>query len=664
MKLSWRILYTGIGFSLVTALSTHCHCPSMSRFEFVDPSIARVLQCPPFSSPTSFITNDMIDFPESANINDLVALAVECDQWTYSTPINGNKLDAYSLSLAQFATDSSNTNNAMISTLLALNALEVAITCATFYRPGTAPLLKDMIAQLPCLGHACRLLLTPDGLNLRNLLWHGFVTDLPRPWLSLVLLLTRQLTMTNELGDDEQQKQKQPTEPKQSSSCFDIGSHPAFKTLLISARSDLLTCPPTLTRDSQPWLPASHHGLYQKLLPWITHRERPVTCCAVLTMLLEHGLRLDWCCANHRPDDSIAQPRVFYVTLDGHGQRQQHDLLLHPYVGNNNTTKTRNDLLTIIPASTIALLTDLFCSSCGGPNIRSVLSHGLWDDYLIQEWIHKYDKNADGIIHQEEMYWDVVRLLLLAMDSVASRSPLPISYQPTFSYTAVTQKAIRDCQNNLHQLIALPNVNPAYITLASLAQDLLVGSIPNVPNELMELQSERMLLPIKIPFWEQTMVFDTDTCWTTEGIFEEHRWNMELSRMGLTQTLLHDIAMASQQLQQDVLMALEQYPTTNTRTRKGYLRLIYSSLSMALHLYILTFNIAILSLHKQDQHCLNYNDDDNETMLLLQKALQRSRMVVSTTRTFLRSNVDRARKAIVEYTQSKAIRHVVKLFEP
>ena len=38
-----------------------------------------------------------------------------------------------------------------------------------------------------------QLLLLPTGLNLRNILWHGFCACIPRPWLALILILTSQL---------------------------------------------------------------------------------------------------------------------------------------------------------------------------------------------------------------------------------------------------------------------------------------------------------------------------------------------------------------------------------------------------------------------------------------------------------------------------------------
>ena len=92
--------------------------------------------------------------------------------------------------------------------LLSLNFLESAIRMAKGYTAGRAPLLKTMVTRLSdtTLASILMTLLLPQGLNLRNLLWHGFVaTDLPRRWLSLVLILTYNLkrNTTTEKIDQE-----------------------------------------------------------------------------------------------------------------------------------------------------------------------------------------------------------------------------------------------------------------------------------------------------------------------------------------------------------------------------------------------------------------------------------------------------------------------------
>ena len=691
---------------------------TMSNFEFLHPTIAQVLAGPAANGDDSTSWSSyvylrpchadsaeiVLDFPETAALNDLVALACECDQWIYKYPANRKKEGGdhesqsialsfghfgmqlqpsdYWLMLANSVLRNDNTADAdesadttmtnMVPTLLALNGLESAIRNATGYTTSKAPLLKTMIRELKkndpssrSLHHACSLLLTPRGLNLRNLLWHGFVTEevLPRPWLSLVLTLTlilqQQLQLQPNLQAnkasavmaDESHSPKQRTLDSSSLTVMDIRDVPEFTALLESARPNLLTDPTSLIRDDdqQYWLPPSHQALYENVVvPWLKTRQRPATCCALLSILLEHGLRLDWCRANQRPDDTLARPNTFYVTLDGHGQRQIHDLLLHPYLTTTNEEGTAaivpNALIENgeLPASTLALLTDLCCSSCGGPNIRAAVSHGSWDQYLESEWCCvELEQSSEDRQHKDRL-WDLARFLLLAMDAVAARGPIA-GYLPAFSYTAVTRRAVLDCQMSLHKLIWISKDGQAHNTTHESQATL---SSNGVPHELLELQPTASTLKIQTPLLGR--ICDE---WTTDCVFEEHDLNLRLAEAGLTRTLLQDVATASRQLLEDVedsYHRLATEPSAHTRKQKSWLRMVGSSRETGLVLYTLALNVAILSV-------LRLEDNDDPIMI---KALERTRMVVSTTQNFLREKVDRANKTIVEYTKGKAIQEV------
>lgn len=718
--------------------------PTIPNFEFVHPTIAQVLQCHQTNAKmphaTGFLSYDRhhddeegcdllsLQFPETATIQDLIDLAHECDEWIYYYDDNNNSNEKnlpplqrwreeteatsggyYTLALAESARNvaTTTTTTNMVATLLALNALESAVREATGYTTGKAPLLKTMLGRLSALttgggvDHACRLLLLPTpGLNLRNLLWHGFVTELPRPWLSLVLVLTRILlktTKTKTNNTDTAVKMKtnnarsEPTTWTTTAATYSsiqIHKVPEFARLLECATTDtdILDFPPTLKRNrnegsssSSPssdfWLPPSHLCLYQDVVvSWIQQRRRPATCCALLSILLEHGLRLDWCLANDRPDDCIARPRAFYVTLDGHGQRQVHDLLLHPYVLGTHNDSTGEDsdkdnqeskdnaLLTQgrVPISTLALMTDLFCSSSGGPNLRAAVSHGLWDDWLKKEW------TDDTVTMKEEdehvtasLLWDMVRLLLLAMDSVASQTPihLPSSsphcfYRPVFSYTAVTRRALCECRRNLQALAQLSSSfnDDTLVHREGLSSSMTTTDFQDeIPEELRALQGNIFFLKLDSLLLSETFTDRNDEYWTTaQSRLDEHELNQRLSTKGMTRALLEDVATASHQLLEDVEEALHQMKDSsssmNRRKQKGWWRMVHSSRAVGLHLYTLALNVAILSLDDKDDNDANLN-----------KAIQRTRMVVSTTQTFLKPKVDRARKSIVEYTKGKAI---------
>jgi len=602
-----------------------------SLTDYVDDSIAGFIFQAPCDATSHFLVGDRINFPVSATMDDLLCLAHECDRAlfgdsSWETMKDGSR-EAFGEALSGFVKQHEDQSHAsFIATLLALNILESTIRETTGYRSGHAPLLKTMIHELPE-PRVFELLLTPVGLNMRNLLWHGFLVGIPRCWLSLVLILTRDIVnkRSNKNGikvEPINRLQAMPDEWIRFSASVDLDTK--------SRIQDNNAC---LTS----WLPSSHLSLYQTFVkPWIERREYPITCCALLSVLLEHGLRIGWCKANERPHD-IARPCEFYVTLDGHGQRQIHDTLLHPYMLGGSV----NGLITNDNAATIALLTDLFCSSSGGPNIRASISHGSWDEWLMEEW-----SNPQRLT-EEDPLWRIVEILVFAMESMAAN--IPIAYQPQYSFTAVTRRSLLRCHSNLKHLIRLREENSLYLEHSEMAQSNLGvdGLTKAIPPDLVALQEHSRILTVKDP-----LLKSVPTEWNCELLFAEFSLNEKLSNQGLVRSLLEDIAMATHQLSEDIHRALQEYKSVGDRKKKSILRFVYASSLMGIHLYIVAHNVAVFSSNHID------DDDEYNKVLDVKKALQRTRMVVSTTQTMLRDKVDRVRQSILEYSKGKAIRQV------
>jgi hypothetical protein len=601
---------------------------------YVDVSIADIIFSGPSDETTNFISGNRITFPESANISDLVNLAHECDRAVYESEAlvkDASYIADFEVALSKFAEQHAGESRAcFIATLLALNGLESAIRQATGYRSGHAPLLKTMIQELPE-PRVFELLLTPAALNMRNLLWHGFLVALPRCWLSLVLILTQSLLTSQD---------KKAIAPKPCNQ-LDLYSITQVDSVLFGTSINLLAKPSTLNRDQglSTWLQESHLTLYRNYIqPWIDSRQYPATCCALLSILVEHGLRLRWCMANERPLDTVARCDQLYVTLDGHGQRQTHDLLLHPYLLDGS----KNRLITDDLASIMALLTDLFCSSSGGPNIRACVSHGSWDSWVVEEWTSPRHSSEGHLL------WRTVEILVFAMDALETNTP--ITYQPQFSYTAVTRKSLLEIQSNLKQLIHFPEFSSVYHEYSERDHSLFGDGLASaIPPELLSLQDHLDLLVVQDP-----LLRALPADWNRDLFFAEHALNQKLADLGLVRSLFEDVAAASHQLLQDLNHALQEYPTLSARKKKSVLRFVYVSCPMAIHLYTLAYNVAALSLNVSDK-------DSNGTDLDLKKALERTRMVVSTTQTLLREKADRARNAIVAYSKGKAIRQVCRI---
>lgn len=756
----------------------HCH-----------PDIASILACPrpndkhrdcSSKSYLSFSDYDVptLAFPNNGTTNDLVLLSHECDDYFYynatSAIANAGDMSTFLNTLREFSAllhdddgdddengngngtndVSSNRNNnddksgevrrtrpttkvagakTVIATLLALNALETTIRHSTGYKAGHAPLLKTMVTELqticgPGICRVCELLLLPTGINLRNLLWHGFVGSIPRPWLSLVVLLTSLIAAESSPSHQALMAATPRAE------IMDFREKKELKRLL-KFTAPILIRPPS-NEVMKNWLPSSHWTLWGIATKWIKERRYPVTLCALLSILLEHGLRLDWCRNNQRNEDACARPGVFYVTLDGHGQRHVHDLLLHPFVrqqprqtpeqtqreisdkrngnsqhrhgvernamfddkrnvNNNNNNKNNNNH---IDGPTIALLTDLFCSSCGGPNIRATIAHGTWDTLLTREWAEqkmKIETNDGNDISKgengnadvnfcidggkwgasQQKLWDHVQLVLVVMEWVASSSSRASTYpyQPIFSYTAVSRANLWEATTSITNLQNFHRDDGRFKHYLSIAR----GVFGDVDDEIKSLDCEdgtsAMLDQLLLDFDPLLSSPQQDDVWSVEDVYKEHELNHLLAGAGATRRLLEEISTVTCSHMEHVRKSLQNLATSDSddndakkldkRKRKTALRIIHSSQTAKI-LYTFALHVAILSLKRDVHRPVSTNGsvilpDDNFDGAVLLKAVERTRMVVSTVDNFLYAKVDRAIKSAKEYAKGKAIKYVI-----
>ena len=626
------------------------------------PDIVKYLQCKPDESPSrrkAYISSNQhgeIVFDRVLNAplacEDLVSLALDCDQHLYSPLHHDNvsqpqKMDTVEnlRSLAELGEDNDPTRNAA-ATLLALNQLESAIRRRLGYTTGKAPLLKTMISELQSidgnLSFLLQTLLLPTGLNLRNLLWHGFCGGLPRPWLSLTICLTQQIL-------SECPKQS-PT--NSNTSPFDLAS-PDFSSFSLSSCN---TTSHLAESNSvvQAWLPPSHHSLWQLARSWM--KPYPACSLALLSILLEHTLRLTWCEVNESPEDCRAQPHRFYVTLDGHGQRHQHDILVHPY----RSDGSRNVLISKLGGSCTALIADLFCSATG-PNIRASLAHGLWDDILDQELVamHACEKqpvcspNPTGVKQQEilQKYASVV-LFSIQMAALACKTnSVHFTYQPRFSYTASTRQSLVDFKDTMAELIqrqvgleSNDGSIPSFVSKLVISGSLFEKSLEEVIGKLTTNDSEQHL----------------NDGWTTDQVYREHELNQILAPLGATQQLARDVVDALTKLNAEVTEAHCQLEcegsnsSLSTRQRRRYQRILTNCRTVGITFYKFAAFVVVLSLQNAlfvSPIHLNPNDR--------LKVVERSRMVVSTVSSFLTTNTDRAYKTMEDYTKGKIIKQYI-----
>jgi hypothetical protein len=152
--------------------------------------------------------------------------------------------------------------------------------------------------------------------------------------------------------------------------------------------------------------------------------------------------------------------------------------------------------------------------------------------------------------------------------------------------------------------------------------------------------------------------------WTAQDVFEEHDLNVRLANAGATRTLLKDVSAATNAHIQCLKEALEKLAedNNNKRKRRTLLRIVHSS-QLAKIIYRFATYVAIVSLQQQQQQQQQQHDDESSIMdpALMLKAVERSRMVVSTVNNFLHTKIDRAHKSAKEYTKGKGIKEVLQV---
>lgn len=237
-------------------------------------------------------------------------------------------------------------------------------------------------------------LFLPTGLNWRNLVWHGFVVpaEVPRCVGCLVVVLVLALPPRSRHMDGED------GEATASESLFHVRSYDhrllfqrqttttADNASSSSAYlSDLVDASEAIS-SSSPFVPPGRRPLVTKAFRALSERQDELWFLFALLPVLEHAIRVAFVSTNRTKWGvssayGAAQVDAYYSTLDGFGQREKHQVLLHPHVvveGGATGTTRLNQLYTTLPSAALAVALDLFMMA-SGPNLRAKLCHGEAD---------------------------------------------------------------------------------------------------------------------------------------------------------------------------------------------------------------------------------------------------------------------------------------------
>ena len=285
-----------------------------------------------------------------------------------------------------------------------------------------------------------KLLFLPQGLNFRNIIWHGFTApDEVKPALCTILIALHKTvcTVSKKVIVSTASNVSCDNLPRlaiHSKSQGDFTGHDSFimpfqqLNLPTFDPQGATTCPYNLfLNDSFFVLPGREKIVISAIKDLVN--GKPIACLMKLIPCLEHSLRMLFCLSNETNPYIMADVGVYYSTLDGFGQRSKHQLLLDPYYFDYNRnlgTYTRlgdNNLLALLGDGLYSLLVDLFFAETG-PNVRARLAHGI---------NIKYDENENADLLTENACVDsnrgianVVVSLFLSLSMTFYRYNKPI----------------------------------------------------------------------------------------------------------------------------------------------------------------------------------------------------------------------------------------------
>ncbi|KAE8902951.1 hypothetical protein PF003_g12862 [Phytophthora fragariae] len=248
-----------------------------------------------------------------------------------------------------------------------------------------------------------KVLFLPSGLNLRNLVWHGFLApaEFPKCFGCLTLLLIMALPRyfprptTGKETELFRLDSFDASFVTRDGRVFNNGEDSELHQDLIAVlrQSTPVERSEAIRRwVSSPFIPMGRSNLLRRSIGALVDRGDELWFLFAVFPVLEHALRLEFLRANQERAAlsgayALAQIDAYYSTLDGFGQKDKHQVLLHPVVlldsqengSDGDKVETRvsvaNALYEELPLASLAVLLDLFMMS-SGPNLRAKLCHG------------------------------------------------------------------------------------------------------------------------------------------------------------------------------------------------------------------------------------------------------------------------------------------------
>eukprot|EP00536_Pseudo-nitzschia_multiseries_P018345 jgi/Psemu1/55168/gm1.55168_g len=405
--------------------------------------------------------------------------------------------------------------------------------------------------------------------------------------------------------------------------------------------------------------------------------------CVLRTLLLpKDGINLRnllW----HGFNKFIAEPGSYYVTLDGHGQRDKHEVVIMPYLSptqQENDRLIENRLVHRLGGPRMAFLMDMFTSPPGAPNIRASVAHGSFNRHLFVE-LGILEGKRDEMIKDDEVK-DMTSALISVLSTLSDDNQHRkhnsgtikfeandgiSSYKPCFSYSALLLTEVDSLVDNLRPFYKYVRDGhhlkySKYVPQSKIQEEIAfkLAAIAQSMETIIDMQDNIY------------RSFDIKkTKFTDESFFRENRNNLIASECGAAKLLLSEVAQAASESLRDlnngIVLLEDDEIKVPSRRRKQVYRMC-SSAKLTLDFYSFAAYCALLFIERCQDNIngskqLDLHEPIAQTITddELFAAVKRSRMTVSTfstTKTF-----DRALSALAHYTAGKAVKAISKSIE-
>ncbi|KAM5164295.1 endoplasmic reticulum membrane-associated RNA degradation protein [Mantella aurantiaca] len=414
---------------------------------------------------------------------------------------------------------------------------------------------------------------SPESLNLRNILWHGFASphEIPPKYCSVLLLFT------GGLG--------QILQTHHCNSGTSLVHRPYFafhsaEEVFPDLDDDVLCLSEKLVEESK-FVLANMVPYWKEAITAFRH-VRYADCAILILTQLETGLRFIFTTVNNCLDRLLtAESNILYTTFDE---------ILAKHLNDSSENKVPN----VLGEPAMEFLWDIL-NHQEGPRVRDHLSHGeiqfrefprqIANDLLSFSIVllYKYSNHKDT---DKE-----AAIMCPLIDAIGS-------YRSRFHPIALLQKQVLHCIESIHEWFLLPSPSISHTSSTEGSKEMTDLS-DEIVHVLALLQHQRMTGFSNFDWDIQTdkwFSFMKEICNERLSMLYSHRWVMEV--VNILRRVITKCHLVSTNIISTLRLRYEQWEnkTLRSRQRQNYIRLLSSNKTLSLVIRLI-LTLIIVDLH-------------------------------------------------------------------